>query len=245
MRRVVLGASCRRQAEPQRGEALQRLVVQLARPAPALLLGGGDALARTARRRRSARWRRPSPRSRRRTRSSRRSSSLKSRSVLEAVGDDQHAVWRPAEDRAAPRGRPRSGTPRRPSPWRSKRLRLIVVFQALRAAASAARSRPTVPCDRHALADQHARDLAGDRGDHELVAVEQLDGQRSGRDQRAAALGDELEDAVQVGLTAERQRDLDRGVQRGDGPAELLAPGLRAGEAAGVVDRDAGEIGEQ
>jgi hypothetical protein len=99
--------------------------------------------------------------------------------------------------------------------------------------------------DRDPCAEELARHLAGDRGDDELLAVEELDGQRTSRDERPAALGHQLEDAVEVGLAAERESDLHRGVQRGDGAAELLAPGLRSREAARVVDGDAGEVGQE
>ena len=46
---LLAAAQRRREPDAQRGQALQRLVVQLARPAPALLLGGLDALAQPLR----------------------------------------------------------------------------------------------------------------------------------------------------------------------------------------------------
>src|SRR3954471_5612374 len=45
-------------------------------------------------------------------------------------------------------------------------------------------------------------------------------------DQGAPALGHQLQDAIEVGLAAERQGDLHGGVQRGDRARELLALGL-------------------
>ena len=76
--------------------------------------------------------------------------------------------------------------------------------------------------ERHPLADQAGGQLARAGGDHELLAAMQLDQQRARGDQRAAALGDELEDDLEVGLAAERARDLGGRLERRDGARELL-----------------------
>ena len=87
-------------------------------------------------------------------------------------------------------------------------------------------------------------DGAGD-GAHDEVAVgEQRDHHDARLDERPAALGDELEDAVEVGLGAERAGDRHRRLERGDGPLELVAAVALAAVEVGVVDRDRGPVGE-
>ena len=51
------------------------------------------------------------------------------------------------------------------------------------------------------------------RGDHELVTLPEQDDQRSGLDQRPAALDDRFEHALEVGLATDGDRNLGRGLQ--------------------------------
>jgi len=64
------------------------------------------------------------------------------------------------------------------------------------------------------LPEQPRRQLAGAGGEVEAVTIQELDDQHARRHQRATALGDQLENRLQIGLTAQRPCDLDRRVQR-------------------------------
>ena len=91
------------------------------------------------------------------------------------------------------------------------------------------------------LADVH---VARAGGDHELVAVAQHDEHVVGLDQRAPALDHELEDALEVGLAADRAGDGGGGLQPAHGALELLAAGGHVAVEARVLDRDRGPVGE-
>ena len=91
--------------------------------------------------------------------------------------------------------------------------------------------KPSTPC-------------AGDRGDHELVAVEQRDLGRARVDQRPRALDHELQDTVEVGHAAEREADLGRRLQAADRALELLVAGVHRAVQPGVGDRDRRPVGE-
>ena len=86
--------------------------------------------------------------------------------------------------------------------------------------------------------------LAGDRGGDELVALAQQDQQRARLDQGPAALDDDLEDAVEVGLAADRAGDLGRRFEPVHGALHLVAAALHAAVEAGVLDRDRRPLGE-
>ena len=66
-----------------------------------------------------------------------------------------------------------------------------------------------------------------------------------GRDERSRALDDELEHRVDVGLAAERQRDVHHRRERRDALLELVAPTGDALVDASVLDRDRGPAGER
>ena len=72
-----------------------------------------------------------------------------------------------------------------------------------------------------------------------------LDHQRPGGHQRSSALGHQPQDQIEVGLTAERPRDLHGRVERVDGPLELGVLSVQTGVAACVVDRHTGELRQQ
>ena len=86
--------------------------------------------------------------------------------------------------------------------------------------------------------------LAGDRRDHELVAVHEHDLGRAGVDQSARALDDQLQDAVEIRLAAQRAADLRRRLETADGALELVAALTDGPIQAGVADRDRGPVGE-
>ncbi len=97
---------------------------------------------------------------------------------------------------------------------------------------------------RHMLAKQAGWQLAGARGNHQPAALHQLDHEQARIDQGATALGDQLEDHVQIGLSADRPCDLGGRVERRHGPLQLVAMLARAGIATRVVDRKASKLGE-
>ena len=98
--------------------------------------------------------------------------------------------------------------------------------------------------DRHALAVDGAVQLTGPGGDHELVVLGQHDHERARAHERPRPLDDQLEDAAQVGLAAERLRDRDGRVQAAIRPLEVVAALLDRPVEPGVVDRDRRPVGE-
>ncbi len=72
----------------------------------------------------------------------------------------------------------------------------------------------------------------------------QLDHQQACIDERSPALGDELEDHLQIGLRPHGPRDLSGGVERSHRPFELVAVLACAGVAARVVDCESSQLGE-
>ena len=106
-----------------------------------------------------------------------------------------------------------------------------------RAAHEAARAR-------EASAVGGARHLARAGGDTQCVALgqQQHDGARV--DQRAPALDDQLEHAIELGLAAQRHCDRQRRLQPAHGTLELGAPALGGLEEARVLDPHARPRGE-
>ena len=96
-----------------------------------------------------------------------------------------------------------------------------------------------------ALAHQAGGQLARAGGHDHLPRLLVLDHERPGGHQRSSALGHEPQDQIQVGLAAERPRDLHGRVERVDGPLELGVLSVQAGVAPRVVDRHARELGQQ
>ncbi len=94
-----------------------------------------------------------------------------------------------------------------------------------------------------ALAHQAGGQLARAGGHDHLPRLLVLDHERPGGHQRSAALGHQPRDQVQVGLAAQRPRDLHGRVERVDGPLELGVLSVQAGVPARVVDRHTGELG--
>ena len=98
--------------------------------------------------------------------------------------------------------------------------------------------------DRHPLSVGARREVAGAGGEHQVVLVLEHDDQRASADERPRALDDQLEDAVEVGLAAERLRDRHRRVEPAHGALEVVAALLDRRVEARVVDRDRGPVGE-
>ncbi len=88
----------------------------------------------------------------------------------------------------------------------------------MRSAALAAES-PSGTC----CAEQPGRQLAGACRHQQATALHELDHEQARVHQRAPALGDELEDHIEVCLRADGSRDLGGGVERGHGPLQLVA----------------------
>ncbi len=87
--------------------------------------------------------------------------------------------------------------------------------------------------------------LAGEGGGRRARSPSsQQDQQRAGFDQGATALDDDLEDAVEVGLAADRLGDLGRRFEPVQGPLHLVAASLDVAVEAGVLDRDRRPLGE-
>ena len=91
--------------------------------------------------------------------------------------------------------------------------------------------------DRHARADRPLGH-AGARGDDEVVALAQEDHEAAGFDERAAALGDELEHVVELHLRPDRDGDRMRGLQAPRRALQLVAARRHGLVEARVLDRD-------
>ena len=209
-----------RKDDAQRGELLQGLVVQLARPAHALALGGldaapkpvgGDVLGGHDRR------------------GGRRREGLHEALVL---GGELGPGHRPVEGREHPDGLAaedeRDDEPCRGADVLGEREaqsgRSVGQALGLLAAQDVARHRPL---DGDPASDDVGRDLAGGGLDHELLAVAQRDEHRARVDEGAAALDQQLEDALEVGLAADRPRDRGGGLERRRRPARARRGGRR------------------
>ena len=105
-----------------------------------------------------------------------------------------------------------------------------LLLEPLRLARAQRRARDRV-LERDPRADQAVGKLARSGRDLELRPAHELDQHGARRDERAAALRDELEDDVEVGAAADRLRDLRRRVERRDRALELVLALAGAGVA--------------
>ena len=80
------------------------------------------------------------------------------------------------------------------------------------------------------------------RLDDEVGAVAQGDEHRPGVDERAPALDQQLEDALELRLASDRASDRGRRLERRDRALELVAPGGDTAVQPRVVDRDRGPV---
>ena len=103
-----------------------------------------------------------------------------------------------------------------------------------------ARRRP-VDRDAHALV---APALPGDRGEHEVIALAQQDHDAARLDERSPALDDQLEDAIELDVGTDGQRDRLGRLQAADGALELAATLFGGVVQAGVVRGDPGPARE-
>src|SRR5829696_7781687 len=102
----------------------------------------------------------------------------------------------------------------------------------------------TAAVERHAEPRRPRRDPSrGGRG-HELVALAQPEDDRLRVDERPRPLDHEVQDAVDVGLGADRAGDRRRHVQAAHRPLELVAPPRRRRVEAGVLHGDGRPRGE-
>ena len=82
------------------------------------------------------------------------------------------------------------------------------------------------------------------RRDHQLAALVEQHERASGVDERAAALDDQLQHPLEVGLDADRAGDRGGRLEPAHSPLELLAPPFDPVVEAGVVDRDRRPLGQ-
>ena len=187
---LLAAAPGRRQPDAQAGEALQRLVVQLAGPAPALLLGGLDALAQPLlldrlagghRRRRAGRER-------------------AEEALVLAVEAASSPRWSKAASTPTERPRNASGTSSAVSASRPSSSCEMCSAERASVSRSERCDRSTWPVhrplDRHLLAVGARRELAGAGREHELLLLLEHDHQRAGAHERPRPLDDQLEDAA-------------------------------------------------
>ena len=90
----------------------------------------------------------------------------------------------------------------------------------------------------------HVLGVARARVNDEVLAVPQHDHEAAGADQSTAALGDELQDTLELDLPADRERHVGRRLQPSVGLLELLAAALARLIQPGVLHRDAGPLGQ-
>ena len=236
---VALAAPARREQDLQAGEVLEALVVELARPPRTLVLGRLDAAGERARRDplrgddggRGAR------------REGLQQPFLAGGEPAVAV----HAVERGEDaDRVLPvaqRHEQAGGRTDLPGECATQarglsREPLVAVAAARRrgaeARSSSASRRPSSPAPAAPATALTTSSSPSTQRDHHDPRL----------DERAAALGDELEHPAQVRLGAERAGDRHRRLERGDGALELVAAVELAAVEVGVVDRDRRPVGE-
>ena len=236
---LLLTAAPRRgEPDAQAGKALQRLVVQLAGPAPALLLGGLNALAQPLLLDRLAggHCRRGAGRERAEEAFV---FAIEARIVAEMVKGGEDADRAAAErERHQQRGVGLEAEQLLRDVQRRARVR-----QPLGALRPQHLPRDRA-LDRHVLAVGARRELAGAGRVHELLLVLEHDHERAGADEGPRPRDDQLEDAVEVRLSAERLRDRHCGVERAHGSLEVIAAALDGRVQPRVVDRDRGPVGE-
>ena len=239
-RLIVLGlpgAPCRCQPYLQRREVLQRLVVQLPRPACPLALGGLDVPTQRLGRH-LLRGGHSGGRAGREGEEDLLVVAVELRSLAEAVKRGQHAEGVPTKhqrheeprlrlDRVAERGSQALGGV--VEPFRAPGLEDAAGHRAL---------------NRNPQAQNLAFQLTGRRYDPLLLALLEQDDHRPCLDQRPPALDDQLQDSLEVGLSPHRPRDCGRGLEAHDRALQLVpALGLTL-EQAGVVDGERGPVRE-
>ena len=178
--------------------------------------GAGGPRRHSPWRRRWRRW----PRRRRSRRSSSSSNSGPGSSRSKAAITPS-AVPRKSAARAAPPARPRRA--------RAGEMPSRAWTSATRSGCSPRRTPPHVVQPIRRRSPRTSRiELAGGRRDLQLVAVLEQDHERAGLDQGPRPLHDRLEDAVEVGLAADRARDLGRRLEAADRSFQLPRGGPRS-----------------
>ena len=233
----LAGAARTGQQQAQRGQLLQRVVVQLARPPAALLLGGlHAALDRVDRHvlRRGHGGR------------GRRGEGLDQALVLGGeLGPARGAVERAqhAQDLAA-EGERHEQPGRRAEALADPEAQLGARVRHPQRTPRAQHLAGDAAGDRDLGADEAVGRLAGGGAHDELGPGRSSRIMTARIDERAAALDEQLQDAVEVRLAPERAGDRRRRLQRRDRPLELVAALAHVAVEPGVVDRDAGPLGQ-
>jgi hypothetical protein len=227
----VLGDPHGREQQLQRRQLLQRLVVQLARPTRSFLLRGREASLQRLHshvlsgRDRSCRGRRK-----------RAQQFLVSDTELRPLAQPIEAGQYPEHPAAKPKRDEQAGLSscllgkRKPQPARG-------IGQTLRFTRA---KDVTADCvlDRDPLPLQRAVEVARKRSDHEPAPLREQDHHRPRLNQRAAALGDQLEHVLEIRLARECLRDLTRGLEACNRPLGLVPAALHERVGARVLDRD-------
>ena len=233
-RHPVAPAQCRGEQHLQRPERLQRLVVQLARPAAALLLGRGDRVAQAVLGDRAG--------GSHGGRGARREGEEQPLLLVaecgvagEAVEGREQAERHVAVDE---RHQQRGGGAADPEVAIGSENSL----QPPGAAGEQHLAHRRVG-ERQAAAERSRGHLAGSGREVELVAVDQQQQDRAGIEQRAPALDDQLEHAVEVRLAADCAGDGGGRLEPPDGALGLRPAVCRVLVQAGVLHRQRGPVG--
>ena len=168
---------------------------------------------------------------------------VKRGAVIEPIDRDQRAVPLAAvhqrHDQAAVGGESETA---KPVPQEPDPVRVLLKAQrakaAQRGAGNAGRGIDLATEDRR-------RNLACSCDDDRPAVHHALDHHRPRRYERPAAFGDQLEHRFQIGLGADRLRDLNGGVERLDRALELHPLRFRIRVPARMIDRDPGELRHQ
>jgi hypothetical protein len=226
------------QREPDARQRLQSIVVQFARPAAALSLGRRDTVAAPLVRRRLCR-----ADGHRRACCERLEQPLLFRVGSRPLHVERHEC---PDDLAAESHRhnqPVLGA--HASPAGTVLMKPIQVFRQPLSRPSPDRRAGNGGLDREPLTDEVGRELAGAGGYHQLAVLDELDRHHLRRHERSAALGDHLQDRLDVVRARDGAGDVGRRTQRFHGLGELRALALDIAVPACVVDRDRCVLGEQ
>ena len=108
-----------------------------------------------------------------------------------------------------------------------------------------AQSRPGDGARRcHLVPDKLRTDLTGGGRHPRPSTLFEHDDQGAGVDERPAALHDQLQHPLEIGLRADRAGDHGRRLEPAHRPLQLRVPCLQRGIEAGVVDRDCRPVGQ-
>lgn len=226
----------RRPAQPEPGEVLQRFVVQLSRPAPALAFGGREPLALKLGCD-ATRGRGEDGRAGREPLQQAVVLSCECRSVVQPVQGDQNGVGLVVKDERNDQAGIRADSEAAETVL-VKASAVEIDLQAVRRAREQRRAGDRISED-DPRSEQTRGSVSGRSGDDELGAIHDLDQQCLCRHRRPPALGNQLKDDINISRAADSTRDLGRRLERCDRPRELVASRRGARVASRMIDREA------